>query len=60
MKANLSDYVIYPLEGNHDFGEANSQSFIQPDPILDINLKLWDQWLDDNAKVQYAKAGYYT
>ena len=24
MKANLSDYVIYPLEGNHDFGEANS------------------------------------
>jgi hypothetical protein len=23
MKANLSDYSIYPLEGNHDFGEAN-------------------------------------
>ena len=60
MKANLSDYVIYPLEGNHDFGEANSQSFIQPDPILDVNLKLWDQWLDEGAKQQYAKAGYYT
>ncbi|CDW80649.1 saposin b domain-containing protein [Stylonychia lemnae] len=60
MKANFSDYVIYPLEGNHDFGEANSQSFIQPDPMLDINLKLWSEWLDENAQQQYAKAGYYT
>lgn len=24
MKANLSDYVIYPFEGNHDFGVPNS------------------------------------
>lgn len=24
MKANLTDYSIYPLEGNHDFEVANS------------------------------------
>ena len=23
MKTNFSDYAIYPMEGNHDFGVAN-------------------------------------
>ena len=27
MQANLTEYAIYPLEGNHDFGVANSQNF---------------------------------
>jgi len=27
LKTNLSEFSIYPLEGNHDFGVANSQTF---------------------------------
>jgi len=47
FKANLSDFSIYPLEGNHDFGVANSQNFTEPDPMIAINLELWDEYLDD-------------
>eukprot|EP00347_Sterkiella_histriomuscorum_P022876 403336826 len=60
MVANMSSYVIYPLEGNHDFEVANSQDFRQPDTMLEINLNLWKQWLDEEAQNVYMKAGYYT
>lgn len=38
FKANLSDYVLYPLEGNHDFVTPNSQDFSKPDEMLAFNL----------------------
>lgn len=28
--------------------------------MIAFNLQSWSQWLDDNAKEQYAKAGYYS
>lgn len=60
MAANMSDYAIYPLEGNHDFEVANSQDFSEPDAMLDVNLQLWKQYLTEEAQEEYAKAGYYT
>mmetsp|Transcript_17797 Transcript_17797/g.12745 ORF Transcript_17797/g.12745 Transcript_17797/m.12745 type:complete len:103 (+) Transcript_17797:992-1300(+) len=30
------------------------------DPILDYNLKIWDQWLTEDAKKEYQTAGYYS
>lgn len=27
MGANFTNYSVYPLEGNHDFGVVNSQDF---------------------------------
>lgn len=47
MKSNFTNYSLYPLEGNHDFAIINSQNFDVPDPIIQHNLKIWDQWLDD-------------
>ena len=58
--ANLSDYVLYPLEGNHDFVEPSSQDFTKQDPMIAYNLKLWDRYFDEEAKVVYAKHGYYS
>lgn len=60
MKSNFSNYTLYPLEGNHDFTIINSQNFDAPDPIVQHNLKGWDQWLDDQAKETFAKQGYYS
>ena len=60
FKANFSQYAIFPIEGNHDFGEANCQDFRVPDPILQINLDLWKDYLDEEAQKVYAKQGYYT
>lgn len=60
MKANFTEYSIYPLEGNHDFETANSQDFREPDVMLDINLGLWSQWLDEAAQDVYKEVGFYT
>jgi sphingomyelin phosphodiesterase len=60
FKANLSSYVLYPLEGNHDFVTPNSQDFTKPDEMLAFNLQQWGQYLDESAQAEYAKAGYYT
>ena len=40
--------------------EPNSQDFTKQDPMIAYNLKLWDQYFDDQAKVMYAKHGYYS
>ena len=58
--ANLSSYVLYPLEGNHDFVEPSSQDFTKQDPMIAYNLKLWDRYFDEEAKTVYAKHGYYS
>jgi len=58
--ANLTSYALYPLEGNHDFVEPNSQDFTKQDPMIAYNLKLWDQYFDEESKVVYAKHGYYS
>jgi len=60
FKANLTAYSLYPLEGNHDFVEPNSQDFTKQDPMIAFNLKLWDGYFDDQAKAIYAKHGYYS
>ena len=60
FKANLSSYSLYPLEGNHDFVQPNSQDFTKQDPMIAYNLKIWDQYFDDQAKAVYAKHGYYS
>lgn len=41
FRANLSQYPLYPLEGNHDFVTPNSQDFRTPDPMLAFNLEQW-------------------
>ena len=60
LEANLSKYSIYPIEGNHDFEKANSQDFTKPDPVLQVNLRLWNQYLDAEARQQYQTNGYYS
>jgi len=47
FKANLSSYSLYPLEGNHDFIEPNSQDFTKQDPMIAYNAKIWDQYFDE-------------
>lgn len=58
--SNLTNYVLYPLEGNHDFVEPNSQDFTKQDPMIAYNLQLWDRYFDEEAKTVYAKHGYYS
>ena len=60
MSANLSDYSIHVLEGNHDFVVPNSQDFRTSDPLLQFNMEIWDKWLDDEAKAIYKEHGFYT
>lgn len=60
MKANFSEWSIYPLEGNHDFGNANCQDFATQDPMIAFNMEQWSQWLDADALQEYSNIGYYS
>ena len=60
MKEYFSEFSVYPLEGNHDFGTANCQDFNEKDPMIDFNLEQWQCYLDEQAQKTYEKAGYYS
>jgi len=62
MHANLNQWSIFPMEGNHDYGAMNSQDFStpHPDPMITFQLEQWSDWLDEDAQKEYAVHGYYS
>lgn len=60
MQEHLSQWQIYPLEGNHDFGQViNSQDFTTTDPIIPILTDYWSAWLSPEAIAKFSEQGYY-
>jgi len=49
MQNSLSDFPVYPVEGNHDFELANSMQYTPKDPMVAFTLEHWKQWLDADA-----------
>jgi len=59
MKTKLSAYTIFPIMGNHDFEEINSEDFHKPDVMLEYMLEHWKPYLEEGSQKTFAKAGYY-
>ncbi|CDW86227.1 ser thr protein phosphatase family protein [Stylonychia lemnae] len=59
IKTNLSDYPVFAAIGNHDFGNSHQQDFNNGDQTLDLLADQWSIWLEDQAKEQFQKTGYY-
>lgn len=59
LHEKLKDYPIFPVEGNHDFTQINSEDFHKPDPMLDFMANLWTDYLTDDAMKTFKEYGYY-
>lgn len=60
MKDAFPHMKLYPVQGNHDFGIANSQSFHPKDPMIPFTLEQWAYWLDEAAQKEFSRQGYYS
>jgi sphingomyelin phosphodiesterase len=60
MKEALGSYSLFPIEGNHDFGVANSQNFTTTDPMIPFDIENWNQWLTPEAIEVFKESGFYS
>jgi hypothetical protein len=52
-------FMVYPLQGNHDVWPVNVQSFTQENPMIKNLTGVWNYWLNADAINTFSKAGYY-
>eukprot|EP01022_Parablepharisma_sp_SALTPOND_P017014 TRINITY_DN2629_c0_g1_i2.p1 TRINITY_DN2629_c0_g1~~TRINITY_DN2629_c0_g1_i2.p1 ORF type:complete len:421 (+),score=18.32 TRINITY_DN2629_c0_g1_i2:81-1265(+) len=63
FKREFGKKPIFPLLGNHEgfpIDTFNVHNISKEAWLLDMTTKLWEDWLDDAAREQYNRTGYYT
>jgi len=54
------NFMVYPLQGNHDVWPVNVQSFTEPNYLVQNLSTVWSHWLHNDTIEVFKKAGYYS
>jgi|JI9StandDraft_2_1071091.scaffolds.fasta_scaffold83955_2 hypothetical protein len=53
------EFPIFPIMGNHDFQNLNSEDFLEIDPMLSFDAEQWKDYLEPEAAEMLATRGFW-